>query len=61
MPQKYQYTKRHEYITGNLQTNKGAASPWGMPNYMPAFHRGEDSFPLKMTHVEELQRQYSLS
>ena len=55
------FKRRHEDINGTLQTNKDAASAWGMPNYMPAFHQGEDSFPSELTHVEELQRQYSLS
>ena len=53
------FKRRHE-DNGNLQTNKGAASVWGMPNYMPDFNQGEDSFTA-LTHMEELQRSYSLS
>ena len=53
------FKRRHE-DNGNLQTNKGAASAWGMPNYILDFNQGEDSFTV-LAHVEELQRQYSLS
>ena len=52
--------KRIHEDNGNLQTNKGAAAAWGMPNYMPNFNQGEDSFTV-LAHVEELQRQYSLN
>ena len=52
--------RKHEDINENLQTNKGAASAFGIPNYMPAFNQGEGAFPV-LAHVEELQKQYNLN
>lgn len=42
--------RRHEDINEKMQKNKGAASFWGMLNYMPAFDSGKDDFS-KQTHV----------